>query len=123
MPYFEELNAAKDFLEKTDFKVNAPVRDSRSNMISCRTVRGGIGFCISYTQNNGYKFSWQTRDRDDVTMAKFEKIEKDIHKLCPGAKLERRVKSRFFIPIDQDKPLESILKVINDTRFIIGYTG
>jgi hypothetical protein len=85
--------------------------------------RNRIAFVIQVSDRNGYKFSWQTRDHDYEMMDKFEKIEKDIQKLYPGADLRRRAKSRFFIPIDQTNPLVNTLKVITDTKFIVGYTG
>jgi hypothetical protein len=118
--YFEKLKAVSDFL-KDDF----PTREPRlgDNAMICRDLKNGVFFYISYTDGSEYQFSWQTRVRDNNTIARFKENETAIKNLYPDANLENRAASRFKIPIDNDKPRESILKVIEDTRIIIGWTG
>jgi hypothetical protein len=118
------LSDARDFLQNsTDLRMDEPVLGDTG--MWCGPKRNNVRPWISYTPNNGYKFSWQTAPNNDEAKRRFQSVEKDIETLCPGSgtELKHGIQDRFWLHIDNDRPLESILEVITYTIFTVGYTG
>ncbi|GHV04928.1 hypothetical protein FACS189485_11160 [Spirochaetia bacterium] len=78
-----------------------------------------IYFCISLHDDNIYRFDWQTQNA--TVKANFREIEESIKKLYPSANLTGEKIYYFAIPIDQENPLEDIVKVINATKKSFDY--
>jgi hypothetical protein len=111
-----ELRGLRDFLERNGFQMRAMPSDMTKRHISSSTHDGAF-FYITQNQND-FTFHWESHNHDEDW---FKDRKTTISESFPGSRVDTLTVCRLWVPVDQNHYRESILKIINKTKGIMGY--
>jgi hypothetical protein len=111
----EKLGSLKCFLEKNGFGTRSLPKNKNQ---LCSKMHDGTFFFIALSKRDGFKFHWEANNHDEGW---FNDRKNTISKSFPGSCVTVKEVCRLFIPVDQEHYSESILKIVKETRSVMGY--